>query len=312
MGKTAFLFPGQGSQAVGMGAQIHGEYDVAREIFDMASDISRIDLAKLCFRGPLEELTQTVNLQPAITAVNLACLAALRKEGAGFDFTAGHSLGEYSALVASGAVAPDDAVRMVCRRGELMQRAAAAKPGEMHAVVGLNIEAVESVTEKWSGPGVVEVANHNTETQVVISGTPAAVAATAEKTAEKGARVKKLNVSGAWHCRLMAEVEPPFAEFLESIPFQAAETPIIQNVTAETTTGPEVLRRNMARQLLHRVRWYDSMRKLLESGVDTFVEVGNGKVLSGILRKILPKNAPATIYAAGDMKGLERYLQAAG
>ena len=179
MGKTAFLFPGQGSQSVGMGQEFYQQYDVVREIFDMAAETAKMNIARLCFKGPMEELTQTVNLQPAVTTVNLACLAVLKKEGAAYDVCAGHSLGEYSALNAAGVVSGEDTIGLVHKRGDLMHRESTRYKGAMHAIVGLPIAEVEDLVAEVQPQGVVSVANHNSELQIVITGSPQPVESSA-------------------------------------------------------------------------------------------------------------------------------------
>ena len=172
MKKTVFLFPGQGSQSVGMGLDFYQEYDSVREIFDMAEEVTKINISKLCFEGPFDELTQTVNLQPAVTTVNLACFFAIEKQGGGPDICAGHSLGEYSALHASKIISKEDTIRRVFKRGELMHREATRYQGVMHAIIGLPITTVQELVAEVQQQGIVAVANHNTEQQIVITGAP--------------------------------------------------------------------------------------------------------------------------------------------
>lgn len=310
MTTIAFLFPGQGSQSVGMGAELHREYDFVREIFDMAEEISRLPIARLCLKGPIEDLTETVHLQPAVTAVNLACLAVAAHAGIRPHWAAGHSLGEYSALRAAGAVDAPDAFRLVFRRGELMHREAGRHPGAMAAIVGLSMDEVRSITESAASAGLVSVANHNTETQIVVTGSPAGVKRASALAAEAGARAVPLKVSGAWHSELMAGAEADFSTFLETIPFSGPELPVIQNVTADLESDPAAVRRNMAAQLTHPVRWYESMGRLINESVDVYVELGPGRVLSGMMRKILPKGAPGQVFSVSDLKGLDRLVDA--
>lgn len=310
MTTIAFLFPGQGSQSVGMGAELHREYDFVREIFDMAEEISRLPIARLCLKGPIEDLTETVHLQPAVTAVNLACLAVAAHAGIRPHWAAGHSLGEYSALRAARAVDSPDAFRLVFRRGELMHREAGRHPGAMAAIVGLSMDEVRSITESAASAGLVSVANHNTETQIVVTGSPAGVKRASALAAEAGARAVPLKVSGAWHSELMAGAEADFSAFLETIPFSGPEIPVIQNVTADLESDPAAVRRNMAAQLTHPVRWYESMGRLINESVDVYVELGPGRVLSGMMRKILPKGAPGQVFSVSDLKGLDRLVDA--
>ena len=309
MKKTAFLFPGQGSQAVGMGLDFYQEYDVVRELFDMAEEISKINISKLCFNGPMEDLTQTVNLQPAVTAVNLACLTIIEKEGVTPDICAGHSLGEYSALCASDIVSREDTFRLVFKRGELMHREAVKNKGAMHAILGLPIDAVAQIVEKVKEEGVVAVANHNAEKQIVITGSPDPVEKASSLAASQGAKAIPLKVSGAWHSELIQGAQEEFKDLIESIPFNVPQRPTIFNVTADFEKKPDEIKSIMARQLCSPVKWYDSMCKLMDEHIEIFVEVGPGKVLTGLLKKILPKDYPCQIFNVNSMKGLEQFLK---
>ena len=310
MKKIAFLFPGQGSQSVGMGQDIYQEFDLVREIFDMASEIAKINLSKLCFKGPMEELTQTVNLQPAITAVNLGLLTILEKESLAGEISAGHSLGEYSALCAADAISKEDTIRLVIKRGELMHREAVQHLGAMHAIVGLPIDTVQEIVDAVQQKGVVSVANHNTETQIVITGSPDPVAKVSARAEEQGARAIPLKVSGAWHSELMRGAQDEFREYLETIRFEAPARPVVMNVTADVAEDPDEIREIMTKQLCSPVKWYDSIQKMMDAEIEIFAEIGPGKVLTGLLKKILPVDYPAEIYPVNSMKTLEKFLAA--
>jgi len=305
--KTAFLFPGQGSQVVGMGQDFHQEFDFVRDVFDMAEEICRLPLTRLCFKGPIEELTQTVHLQPAITAVNLSILAALQQESSSPHFTAGHSLGEYSALATAQVVSFEDAFRLVFQRGDLMHRESLKHRGAMSAVVGLSIEAVEGIVSEV-GAGV-SVANHNAAEQIVITGAPTAVEKASNLAVEKGGRAISLKVSGAWHSELIRGAEEEFQAFVETIPFSPPQLPVIHNVSASECQQPEEIKSLMVRQLCSPVRWYDSIVKMIDEGVDSFVEVGPGRVLSGLVKKILPSGTEARIVSINSLKTYEKYVR---
>jgi len=308
--KITFLFPGQGSQSVGMGQDIYQEFELVREIFDMASDIAKINLSKLCFNGPMEDLTQTINLQPAITAVNLGILSILEKESLAGEISAGHSLGEYSALCASGVITKEDTIRLVIKRGELMHREATQHLGAMHAIVGLPIEAVQEFVDDIQQQGIVSVANHNTETQIVITGSPSPVAKVSALVSEQGARAIPLKVSGAWHSELIRGAQEEFKAYLETIRFDAPTHSIVMNITADFANDPDEIRGIMVKQLCSPVKWYDSIQKMRDEEVEIFAEVGPGKVLTGLLKKILPADYPAEILTVNNMKTLEKFLGA--
>ena len=309
MKKTAFIFPGQGSQSVGMGQEFYQEYDFVRELFNMAEEITKINISRLCFKGPIDELTMTVNLQPAVTAINFACLAAIEKEGIKPDISAGHSLGEYSALGASGVVSKEDIFRLVYKRGQLMHREATEHKGVMYAIVGLDINTVTELVKEVQKEGIVSVANHNAEQQIVITGTPDQVKAVASLAADKGAKAVPLKVSGAWHSELIKGAEDEFNKFLDSITFNAPKSQIVLNVTGESSTDPDEIKSIMAQQLCSPVRWYDSMCKLAKEKVEIFVEVGPGTVLTGLLKKIVAKDYPCKIYNVNNMKRLEMFFK---
>jgi [acyl-carrier-protein] S-malonyltransferase len=292
-----------------MGLDFYQEYDSVREIFDMAEEITKINISKLCFKGPFDELTQTVNLQPAVTAVNMACFFAIKKQGAGPDFCAGHSLGEYSALHASAIISKEDTIRLVFKRGELMHREAIRYQGAMHAIIGLPITTVQGLVAEVQQQGIVAVANHNTEQQIVITGAPDMVERVSAMASSRGAKAIPLKVSGAWHSELIKGAQDEFRGVIESMHFNPPKHPVVFNVTADCTDDPNEIKSIMARQLCSPVKWYDSVCRLMSENVEVFVEVGPGKVLTGLIKKILPKDYPCKIYPVNSMKQLERFLK---
>jgi [acyl-carrier-protein] S-malonyltransferase len=309
--RIAFLFPGQNSQKVGMGQDLYDAYDQAKDIFSQAESVSGLPITRLCFEGPMEDLTETVNLQPAITAVNLTCLAAVEAAGIRPALCAGHSLGEYGALRASGVISDADCLKLVYDRGRLMHREATANKGAMSAIIGLDITQVDQiVSQAAAGGGVVAVANHNSAEQIVITGEPDAVAAAGAIAANRGARAIALKVSGAWHSPLIKGAEAEFRACLERIDFHPPRYPTLHNVTAATEENIDEIKALMARQLCSPVRWYDTMLKMMEARMEVYVEIGPGKVLTGLMKKILPKGDPVEIYNVSDLPSLEAFIAA--
>lgn len=284
--KQALLFPGQGAQFVGMGADLYREFPAARQVFDAANDVLGFDLRKLCFEGPEDELRQTRNTQPALFVHSMAVLRALEWEPAGPDVRlAGHSLGEYSAYAAAGALSFEDALKVVRRRGELMFEAGTQQPGTMAAVLGLDGAAVESVLANIEG--TVVCANFNSPTQIVISGEVGSVEAAGAALTEAGARrVVALEVSGAFHSPLLETAATGLRETLAGVRIEPPRGAVVANESAEVPEGPEAIRASLGRQLLAPVRWEQTLRSMLEWGAERFVEIGPGKVLSGLVKTL--------------------------
>jgi len=293
-----------------MGLDFYQEFTVVREIFDMAEELVKINLSKLCFNGPMKALTATINLQPALTAVNLSTLAVIQKEGCRADLAAGHSLGEYSALCAASVISKEDAIRSVMKRGELMHREAIRHEGAMSAIIGLTIETVEKIVSEAESNGIVSIANHNAKEQIVITGEPLAVKKASALAVGQNGRSVPLKVSGAWHSALIQGAENDFKAFLESIPFSTPEIPVLHNVTADTTQSPIEIQSLMVSQLCHPVKWYDAMCRMLADHIEVFVEVGPGNVLTGLLKKTIPDDYPHRVFRIYDMKSLEAFFSA--
>jgi [acyl-carrier-protein] S-malonyltransferase len=289
MSKTAFLFPGQGSQTVGMGRDLSHTFSIAKRTFEEADDALGFGLSTLCFSGPEEQLRLTEFTQPAIFTSSIAAYRVLAERGVTPDYVAGHSLGEYSADAAAGVIEFADAVRAVRRRGQLMQQAVAAGEGAMAAVLGMPLAAVIEACHdaaRQSG-AVVEAANMNSPEQTVISGATAAVERALAIARERGAkRAVMLHVSAPFHCALMQPAEDALRPVLQAIPFADPRFPVVVNVDAVPVMDAEVIRDALIRQVTGAVRWTESVQWLIAAGVTTFVEVGPGKVLSGLLRQI--------------------------
>ncbi|MGC8863658.1 MAG: ACP S-malonyltransferase [Armatimonadota bacterium] len=327
--KVALVFPGQGSQAVGMGKELAESFPTAAEIFERADRLLGFSISELCFDGPEAELTKTINTQPALFVTSVAAYesvvaagvcAPLRAEGkaglnpptreqkrpARYAYTAGHSVGEYAALYAAGAFSFETGLGLVQKRAALMQEAAEKNPGTMAAVLGLAPEQVQQAAEQASEVGLVVAANFNSPIQTVISGDRAGVARASEIALQMGARkVVPLNVSGAFHSPLMQEAADRLADALADAEISDSVVPVVANYTADFETTAQQIRENLARQITGSVRWVESVRRLLDSGVDAFIELGSGSVLAGLIKRIAPD---AAVWSVGDRASLDALL----
>jgi [acyl-carrier-protein] S-malonyltransferase len=304
--KTAFVFPGQGSQYAGMGREIAERYEVAREAFREADSVLGFSLSDVCFNGPEEALKLTENTQPAILVTSIAIYRVLEEKGIRPDFVAGHSLGEYSALVAAGSLKLADAVGLVRRRGQYMQQAVPVGVGAMAAILGLEAAAVYDVCERASEGQVVSPANLNSQMQTVIAGNREAVERAAALAKQAGAkRAIMLPVSAPFHCALMKPAEERLAVDLTNLSFADLRIPLVANVDAAVANRGDEARKNLERQVSRPVRWRESVERLSREGVTRFVEVGPGSVLIGLVRSI---DKSATILNAEDEKSLEKVL----
>ncbi|MBI5643642.1 MAG: ACP S-malonyltransferase [Deltaproteobacteria bacterium] len=283
MDRIAVLFPGQGSQYVGMGADLHRNCREVQELFDEASSILGMDMKRLCFSGPNETLRETANAQPAVTLVNAACFTVLKKEGICPYSAAGHSLGEYAALYAAGSVGFRDLMELVRLRGIFMQEAAQGNPGGMLAVIGLGLEKIRDVC----GETAVEIANYNSPGQTVLTGEARPLEEAAKLAKKAGAKLLvPLKVSGPWHSHLMQRASEKMAEALKTRDIAPPSIPVVANLTAKCERDPEAIKKNLVGQITSPVMWTDSVERLVNDGHTLFVEAGPGKVLKGLMREI--------------------------
>jgi len=304
MKKTAFIFPGQGSQYVGMGKEFYENFKVAREVFEEADDALRFSMKRLCFEGPENDLKLTENTQPAILTASIACLRVLQSEkGAVPEVMAGHSLGEYCALVASGALAFSDAVRMVRLRGRFMQEAVPVGEGAMAAVLGMEREAVERLCEEVASGEVLAPANFNCPGQITIAGHTGAVERAIERVKQDGKKAVLLPVSAPFHSPLMKPAGERLEKELERIGVNDLNIPVVTNVEAEVNTSKDKVKTLLVTQVSSPVRWEESMRRIIRDEVECFIEVGPGKVLSGLMKRI---DSSREIVNVEDIKTLRR------
>ena len=293
MKKIAFIFPGQGSQAVGMGKDLYDNFEVSKHVFDKANEVLGKDIKKICFEGDEEVLKQTVNTQPAILTTSIACLEALKSlVDVTPAYVAGHSLGEYAAYYTAGVVDLEHALTLIQKRADLMSDAPA---GAMTAVLNATDDQIKEALEKANKDGYVDVANYNSPSQLVITGEADAVKKAGEYLQEMGVkRVIPLAVSGAFHSMLMKDASEKFAEFIADMDIKNAQIPVITNVDAEITT--ENFKPKMSKQICSSVYWTQTIQRMIENGVEIFVELGNGKVLSGLNRKISSEITTYNVY----------------
>ena len=281
----ACVFPGQGSQVVGMGRNLYESSPLSKEVFEEADEALHFSISRLCFEGPEEVLRDTVNAQPAILTTSIACFRAASEFGISLEpvLVAGHSLGEYTALVAANVLEFSDAVRLVRERGRLMQEAGKAKPGGMAAIIGLDEVPLEEVCRETGS----QIANYNCSGQIVISGTRESIARSMDLAKARGAkRVVPLQVSGAFHSILMQPTVEGMAQAISQVDFNQPQVPIVANSTAKPLTSPDEVKEELLRQLCHCVQWQPSIEYMVSAGVLTFIEIGPGQVLSGLIRRI--------------------------
>lgn len=311
MSKVAFIFPGQGAQYVGMGRELAAQYPSVARRFQQASELLGFDLTQLCWEGPEEELKKTANQQPAILALSVACLELVTAQGLKPDRVAGLSLGEYSALVAAGALTFEQAVPLVRKRGTYMQEAVPLGVGAMAAVLGMATEQVDRICADASAATGLHVAgaNYNCPGQVVVSGHTQAVEKAMELVGQNGAKAVKLSVTAPFHSKLLVPAGEMLAKALATVDLQDAQVPVVANVTADYVSSSGDIRKLLIEQVSHPVRWEESVRRMIADGVDTFVEIGPSKTLAGFLKKI---DRSVRVFNVEDDRSLGKVLDSLG
>lgn len=304
--KVAFIFPGQGAQSVGMGKDLYENFEAAKKVFDIANEILGKDIKTLCFEGPEEDLKQTVNTQPCIVTMSIAALEAFKSQlNITPNFTAGHSLGEYCAMYASGVMDLETTLKAIQKRADLM---GATKGGAMAAILNAPAGSIEEALKEASSVGYVDVANYNSPAQIVITGDETAVAKVGELATAAGAkRVVPLAVSGAFHSKFMEESGHKFAEFVSELDLDNTAIPVVTNVDASETIAAADFKDKMPRQIYSSVHWTQTIENMISNGVDTFIEIGPGKVLAGLNKKI---NAEVKTFNIYDKASLEAAVEA--
>ena len=305
MKKFAFIFPGQGSQFVGMGKDLYNNYESAKNVFDTADAVLGKSITKLCFDGPEEDLKQTINTQPAIVTMSIAALEVLKSELSIMpDYVAGHSLGEYCAMYTAGVMGFEDTLKAIQKRAELMS---SVSEGSMAAVLNATDEQLKSGLEEGLKYGYIDIANYNSPVQVVITGDSNAVKAAGDYMLSNGVkRVVPLAVSGAFHSKYMEKAGDEFSEFVKGLLLNDAKIPVITNVDANITTKAEDFRIKMPKQIYSSVHWTQTIQKMASEGVDTLIEIGPGKVLAGLNKKIAPELTVCNIF---DTESLENTIK---